>query len=68
MKTTPKSASNTNQPAVKKGSTVKTVIVVSLLWISIGAIVFAFMQNSQAQYNRGVFDGMSKTKAILQSK
>lgn len=67
MKTT-KATTNNNQPAVKKGSTVKTVIVVSLLWISIGAIVFAFMQNSQAQYNRGVFDGMTKTKAILQAK
>jgi uncharacterized protein HemX len=55
-------------PETKKSSTAKTVVIVSLIWIIIGAVVFAFMQNSQAQYNRGIFDGMEKTKAILQAK
>lgn len=64
MKTTQKS----NKTTEKKSSTVKTVILVSLVWVAIGSLVVAFMQNSQAQYNRGVFDGMEKTKAILQAK
>lgn len=51
----------------KSGST-KTIILVSLFWIVVAATVIAFIQNGQAQYNKGVFDGMSKTKVILQSK
>ena len=64
---TNKTTSPTNVKPAKSG-TWKTIVIVSLVWIMIGGIVFAFMQNSQAQYNRGVFDGMTKTKAILQAK
>lgn len=58
------------QPAeqFKLTDTQKTILAVSAVWLVIGATVVAFLLNSQAQYNRGVFDGMSKTKAILQSK
>lgn len=63
MKTTTKT-----NPSSTKRSTVKTVVIVSLLWIAIGATVVGYVQNGQAQYNKGVFDGMTKTKAILQSK
>lgn len=52
----------------KLSDTQKTVLAVSAVWLVIGAVIVAFLLNSQAQYNRGVFDGMSKTKAILQSK
>lgn len=56
--------------ARKKGltDTQRTIIIVSLAWLLVGGIVVAFLVNSQAQYNRGVFDGMTKTRNILQSK
>lgn len=57
----------TNSP-VKKSNNIKTVIMVSLFWIVVAATVLAYIQNGQAQYNKGVFDGMSRTKIILQSK
>lgn len=63
MKTT-----NKNNTSKDKKSTVKTVVIVSLLWIAIGATVVGYIQNGQTQYNKGVFDGMNKTKAILQGK
>lgn len=52
----------------KMSSTQKTVLVVSAVWLVIGAVIVAFLLNSQAQYNRGVFDGMTKTRNILQGK
>lgn len=51
-----------------KSGSAKTIVLVSLFWIVIAATVIGFIQNGQAQYNKGVFDGMSKTKVILQSK
>lgn len=58
------------QPAkqFKLTDTQKTILAVSAVWLVIGATIVAFLLNSQAQYNRGVFDGMTKTKAILQGK
>lgn len=51
-----------------KSGSAKTIIMVSLFWIVLAATVIGYIQNGQAQYNKGVFDGMSKTKVILQSK
>lgn len=59
----------TNTKAPKStNNNFKTVLIVSLFWIVVAATVIAYIQNGQAQYNKGVFDGMSKTKVILQSK
>lgn len=63
MKTTPKVKTTINLT-----DTQKTVIIVSVAWLIVGATIVAFLVNSQAQYNRGVFDGMTKTKTILQGK
>lgn len=61
----------TSQPLrsnkIKSGST-KTIVLVSLFWIVVAVTVIAFIENGQSNYNKGVFDGMSKTKVILQSK
>ncbi len=65
MKTTQKPTNNIND---KKTGNWKTIFLVSMIWIAIGATVVGYLQNGQAQYNRGVFDGMTKTKLILQSK
>lgn len=54
--------------APKKNSNVKVIVMVSLFWVVLAATVIGYIQNGQAQYNKGVFDGMSKTKAILQAK
>lgn len=59
MKTT---TINTN---TKKANNVKTILIVSIVWIAIGTTIVGYLQNGQAQYNRGVFDGMQKTKQIL---
>jgi cell division protein FtsL len=48
--------------------TEKAVIVVSLVWLVIGATIVAYIQNGHAQYNKGVFEGMTKTRNILQGK
>jgi hypothetical protein len=58
----------TNKTNSPKNNNVKTVLLVSLFWIVVAATVLAYIQNGNAQYNKGVFDGMSKTKVILQSK
>lgn len=45
-----------------------TIMLVSTVWLVIGLTIVTFMVNSQAQYNRGVYDGMTRTKSILQGK
>ena len=59
----------TNTKAPKSThNNLKNTIMVSLFWIVVAATVIAYIQNGQAQYNKGVYDGMSRTKVILQSK
>jgi len=51
-----------------KSNNIKIIILVSLFWIVVAATVLAFIQNGQAQYNKGVYDGMTRTKVILNAK
>lgn len=46
----------------------KTVVTVSLFWILLASTIVAFILYGQWNFNKGVFEGISKTQAILQSK
>lgn len=61
--------STKNKPAkVKKSRNVGLIVKVSLFWITLAVLALAFVKYGEMSYNRGVFDGMEKTKAILQVK
>lgn len=63
-----KSTKTTKPAKVKKNRNIGLIIKVSLFWITLAALALAFVKYGELSYNRGVFDGMEKTKAILQVK
>jgi len=60
----------TTKPAKsrKAKGNAKTILVVSLFWILLASTIVAFILYGQWNFNKGVFEGISKTQAILQSK
>lgn len=53
---------------VKKVRNFGLILKVSTFWITIALVVLAFVNYGQWMYNKGVFEGISKTQAILQNK
>lgn len=45
-----------------------TIILVSLFWLLVAGTILAYIQHGHTEYDRGIFDGMTKTKTILQGK
>lgn len=54
--------------SIKLSPVTLTVIMVSLFWLLIAGTILAYVEHGHASYDKGVFDGISKTKMILQGK
>ena len=56
------------KPVETKQSNVKTIILVSLFWVAIAGVFVLVQATDKNAYNRGMIDGLTKCKVILQSK
>lgn len=57
----------TNTKSTKRSNRL-LIFKVSMFWILLASTVVAFVLWGQYNYNKGVFEGISKTQSILQSK